>query len=186
MDKLKLNIILDSRRIEKYHPLMDELERQKIDNFELWPCLMFPSVVRSINLSHKMIVEDAKERGLQEVCIAEDDLWFPAEDGWEYFLSKKPAPQNYDLYLAATYIPPISNNMICGFHLYFVSSKFYDRFLSVPDEKHIDTSMDELKGNYIFCYPFAALQRAGFSSNNMTDVNYNSILKEEDVYGKFR
>jgi hypothetical protein len=64
-----------------------------------------------------------------------------------------------------------------------VHEKFYEKFLSVPDDVHIDTSMDELKGNYVFCYPFAALQRAGFSANNRTVVNYNPILKNEDVYG---
>ena len=56
---MKLNIILDARRVEKYHPLMEELERQGIIDFELWPCIVEPKVVTSINLSHKMIVRDA-------------------------------------------------------------------------------------------------------------------------------
>ena len=86
----KLNIIYDARRHEKYHPLMYELERQGITDFEIWPCIMLPDVVQSINASHKMIVRDAKDKGLEEVFIAEDDLFFPAKDGWEYFLKNKP------------------------------------------------------------------------------------------------
>lgn len=179
----KLNIIYDARRHEKYHPLMDELERQGIDDFEIWPCIMYDNVVSSINASHKMIVRDAQEKGLEEVFIAEDDLFFPANDGWEYFLRNKPKPTDYDIYLAATYIPEKPPTQICGFHLYSVSSRFYDQFLSVPDESHIDTAMNYVDGKYVFCTPFPALQRAGFSANNKCVCNYNAVLAKEDIYG---
>lgn len=160
---------------------MDELERQEITDFELWPCIIEPNVVKSINLSHKMIVREAQEKGLKEVCIAEDDVMFSAKDGWKYFLDNK--PEIYDLYLSATYIVTTPLKHICGFHLYCVHEKFYEKFLSVPDESHIDTVMDSVGGDFVFCYPFAALQRAGFSSNNKKIVNYNAVLKDEDVYG---
>lgn len=160
---------------------MDELKRQGITNYEIWPCKMLPSVVSSINNSHKMIVRDAMEKGEEETVICEDDLMFVAKDGWRYFLSKK--PKEYDLYLAATYILPVESNKICGFHLYFIHSRFYEKFLSVPDTSHIDTAMDDLNGEYHFCYPFAALQRAGYSANNGMITNYNQILEDKDVYG---
>lgn len=179
MDKPTLNVIFDERRIEKYEPLIAELKKHKI-KYEIWPCILSRNVVSAINASHKMIVRDAKEKGLKECFVAEDDVFFPAADGWQYFLNKK--PQTYDLYLACTYVVPISNNKVCGFHLYAISDKFYDRFLSIPDDVHIDTYMDELKGDYHYCYPFAALQRPGFSSNNMAQTNYNAILKPEDIY----
>jgi hypothetical protein len=70
MDKPRLNIIYDSRRIEKYEPLMAELATQKISDYEIWPCVMYDKVVSSINASHKMIVRDAMEKGEKEVCIA--------------------------------------------------------------------------------------------------------------------
>lgn len=178
---MKLNIILDSRRVEKYHPLIDELERQKIEEFELWECIMLPDIVSSINISHKMIVMDAQEKGLKEVAIAEDDLFFPAEDGWRYFMKNK--PEIFDLYLASTYVITEPLKHICGFHLYVIHSKFYESFLSIPDNVHIDTHMDSLKGDYHFCQPFAALQRPGFSANNKSVVNYNSVLKDNHVYG---
>lgn len=184
---MKLNIIFDDRRVEKYEPLIGELKRQGITDYEIWPCILRPNVVESINASHKMIVRDAKEKELDEVFIAEDDLMFPAKDGWSYFIKNKPKPEDYDIYLAATYVPPISNNIICGFHLYAVSAKFYDKFLSIPDKEHIDTAANDLKGNWVFCYPFAALQRPGFSANNSVGsghiVNYNRMIKDEDVYG---
>jgi hypothetical protein len=183
MDKPRLNIIFDERRIERYEPLMYELERQGIVEYEIFPCIMFPDVVASINASHKMIVAEAKRAGLKETCIAEDDVMFPAEDGWEYFLSKK--PNEYDLYLSGTYCVPVENKIITGFHLYMVHEKFYDTFLSVKDSVHIDTEFNNIKGDYHFCYPFAALQRPGWSNNNKEMANYNFILKdrEYDVYG---
>jgi len=185
MDSPCLNIIFDNRQPNDYDRLLQEFEQQGIHYYKFWEATVDKnSVVGSINASHKTIVRWAKESKMPEVCIAEQDLWFPADDGWGYFLSQK--PKEYDLYLSATYIIPIENQKVCGFHLYFVSERFYDQFLSVPDESHIDTSVGDLKGNFVFCYPFAALQNPGFSANNRAVVNYNSILKEEDVYGKFR
>lgn len=179
---VKLNIIYDARRHEKYHPLMDELERQGINEFEIWPCIMLPEIVQSINASHKMIVKDAKEKGLEEVFIAEDDLWFPAADGWQYFLKNKPNPFDYDVYLGGSYIPTDPPKHICGFHLYAVSAKYYDTFLSAPDNQHIDTAIDNIGGQFVFCYPFPALQRAGFSANNKMVCNYNATLRDQDIY----
>ena len=178
---MKVNIIFDSRRQEKYDPLINELKNQGIANYTIWPCLIYPSVVKSINASHKMIVKNAKDNGEPECVLMEDDCYFPAADGWKYFLDNK--PEDYDLYLAATYVVTKPLKHICGFHLYCVHEKFYEKFLSVPDESHIDTVMDSVKGDFVFCYPFAALQRPGFSANNKSVVNYNLILKKEDIYG---
>lgn len=179
---MKLNIIYDARRVEKYDPLINELIGQGIMDFEIFPCIMLPDIVSSINSSHKMIVRDAKEKGLPEVFIAEDDLQFTGKGAWDYFLSKKPSPENYDLYLASTYIIEEPLKSICGFHLYSVSAKFYDTFLSAPDNQHIDTLFNDIKGDYVFCHPFPALQRPGFSANNGMVVNYNSMIDPKHLY----
>jgi hypothetical protein len=42
--------------------------------------------------------------------------------------------------------------------------------------------MEDLLG-WTVCYPFAALQRKGFSANNMKEVDYNTLLQDIDVYG---
>src|ERR1700744_1364832 len=184
---MKLNIIWDSRRPEKWEPLMAELSTQGITDYEIWSCLILPEVVESISASHKMIVQDAKDKGLKEVCIAEDDLMFTAPGAWDYFLSKK--PRFFDLYLGGCYSPvkhgwdesPYSYTLEpVGFHLYILHERYYDTFLSPPDHLHIDTAQ---KSNTIkVCYPIVALQRPGFSANNKCDQDYNSILKPEDIY----
>jgi hypothetical protein len=174
------NIILDSRRVEKYDLLMKELSRQGITEYKIWPCIIVKEVVSSINLSHKMIVQDAKDNGLEYVCVMEDDCMFPAEDGWEYFVSS--IPEKFELHLSGTYILPITNRKIVGFHCYVLHESAYDRFLSVPHNVHIDTAMEDIL-DWTVCYPFAALQRKGFSANNMKEVDYNWVLSDCDIYG---
>lgn len=147
---------------------------------------MFPEIVRSINASHKMIVHKAKEEGLKECCIGEDDLKFESENGWEWFLKNK--PDVYDIYAAGSYMSfkrpqepgALKVDCIVGFHLYMVHERYYDTFLSTKDTDHIDSAQ---KSDSMFvCYPFAAIQRPGFSANNRTDVNYNVVLMPEDIY----
>lgn len=178
---IQLNIIYDNRWPEKYEPLINELFIQNID-YKIWSPVEAKTVVESINLSHKAIVSWAKKHNLDRVFIGEDDLHFPAKDGWQYYLQN--IPETFDIYAGGTYIDDLTNkNILCGFHLYCVSSKFYDKFLSVNDNCHIDTEINNLGGDFKVCRPFAALQRPGFSANNRMNVNYNSILKPEDIHG---
>lgn len=183
---MKLHIIYDDRRIEKYDPLIKELERQGIENYELIPCLTYPDVVFSINASHKMIVARAKKEGLVECLIGEDDLMFPNENGFEWFLKNK--PKVYDIYTACNYIGKkptgqkgaFRTDAVVGFHLYMVHSRYYDTFLETRDNAHIDA--EQKSPLMYFCYPYAALQRPGFSANNKAPVDYNfKWVNPEDI-----
>lgn len=177
----RLNIIFDDRFPNDKERLIREFEEQGIEDFKFWEAIVLTdSVVDSIAASHKMIVQNAKDSGFKSVIVAEQDLTFTCPNAWDYFIGNK--PEKFHLWLWGSYITPISNNQVCGFQLYVVAEKFYDRFLSVPKNQHIDTYMNELNGDYKFCYPFPALQRSGFSANNRIEVNYNSLLKDEDIY----
>lgn len=175
-----INVIYDNRWSNDHERLIKEFEIQKVD-FKFWDAVrLTESVVKSINASHKMIVRWAKENNQSECIIAEQDLMFTSPYSWEYFMEQK--PNEFDIYLWGSYIIPLSNNCICGFHLYIIHSKFYDQFLSVPDDVHIDVEMDKLKGDYKFCHPFPALQRVGFSANNCAVCDYNKQLPPEYIY----
>jgi len=177
----RINIIFDDRFGDDRQRLLKEFYEQGIDDFIFHPATVLKDcVVDSIAESHKAIVRQAKEEGLPEVIVAEQDISFTCPTAWHYFMSNK--PKEFDLWLWGSYIIPLSNNQVCGFQLYIVAEKFYDAFLSVPKNQHIDTYMNELKGDYKYCYPFPALQRSGFSANNKCEVNYNSILSEQDIY----
>lgn len=174
-----LNIIHDNRLFNRLEPLVEEMHRQGI-NYKIWDAVECKdSVIKSINLSHKQIVQYAKDNGLKEIAIGEDDLFFPAPNGWQFFLRNK--PEKYDLYLGCTFMP-LHAKSVCGFHLYCIHEQYYDKFLSIPDNVHIDTAQDELKGHFEFCYPYPALQRPMWSANNRAEVNYNAVLNKEDIY----
>lgn len=185
-----INIILDERRCERKELLLEEFRKQNITDYKFWDCVILPNVVESINASHKMIVRDAKERGLKEVCIGEDDLMFTCKGAWNYFLKQK--PPKYDVYIAGSYLinndynytaPLVKVNEWVGNHLIIVSENYYDTFLSVPNNDHIDTIQKGL-GDFFMCFPIPALQRPGFSSNNKCVCNYNSILPKSFIYEK--
>lgn len=176
-----VNVIYDKTHPEDWSRLIDEFYTQGISEYKFWDCISINyKPVESINSSHKMIVKDAKEKGLSECIIAEQDCHFTSPNSWKYFMEKK--PKEFDLYLACTY-GNLQSKLVCGFHLYIISEKFYDKFLSVPHDVHIDTEMHNLKGSYHFCYPFIAIQRAGFSINHGAVVDYNYQIKANgDIY----
>ncbi len=178
---MDINVIHDNRLTGRLEALMNEFKEQNITDYKIWSIVEDEkSVVRSINLSHKRIVAWAKKEGLKEVCIGEDDLCFSAKGGWQHFLDNK--PESFDLYLWGSYIVPLSNNCICGFQLYVVAEKFYDKFLATPTDTHIDTYFDNVEGDYKYCYPFSALQKPSWSANNRAISNYNSALRPEDIW----
>lgn len=191
---MEIHVLYDNRpQPDKLPILMAELRRQGIEPTKIWSPIEAKTVIASINRSHKAIVRYAKEIELSEVVLIEDDCQFVAPDGWQYFLNHK--PDDYDIYLGGCYglnkvafntvreqVGAIEIHNFVGLHCAIIHSRYYDRFLSVPDNEHIDTIQAGM-GKFYLCYPMAAIQRKGFSANNMAEVDYNSQLVAEDVYG---
>lgn len=182
---MKIHILHDNQRSERLEPLLKELAAQGITDYEIIQPEIDPKKFpfENINHAHKSLVRMAKEKGMKEICIMEDDNYFVSPNAWKYFLENK--PKDYTVYVSATYIMPPSHNLLTGFQMYFVHEKFYDLYLSVPDKVHIDNAICDLKSNHKICYPFASLQRPGYSANNPGhEVNYNAGcgIKETDLY----
>ena len=178
-----LNIICGNYT-ERMPRLIQELLRQGITDYKLWDGLILSrSVKESINASHKMIVRWAKENGLSEVCLGEDDLKFSHPDAWKYYLSQKPI--DYDLYLGGVFLGvPDDLGVVhdfTGMTLYCISEKFYDQFLSVPDDEHIDKSLDGL-GLYYVCRPFVVTQFDGVSSNTGKFEKYGDLVAGREFF----
>jgi len=187
-----LNVINDIRNGRR-EALEAHLLSRRVP-YRLWDAVMLPGdTVASINASHKQIVRWAKSIDAQCVAIAEDDVFFAAPDGWKYWLSKW--DQGADIYLGANYsnsrqayyelVPEeLAGHLyteIIGLHCYIIRSAWYDAFLSVPDNAHIDTA--QKGGLFLVPYPFAAIQSPGLSANSKQFVDLNVNLKPEDVYG---
>jgi len=183
---MKLNII-HGKQSKRLPILYKELSEQEITDFEIWQGVHDSnSVVRSINLSHKQIVQNAKDLGLQKVCIAEDDIMFLHPQGYQYFLENE--PQTYDMYLGGIYLGDIRKDYtveyFTGMHLYIIHELFYDTFLSLPEHEHIDRALSGL-GLYKVCNKFVAMQHNGVSSNTGKHEVYDKFLNNRQVFNGY-
>lgn len=170
-----------------------ELNRQGF-GCDIWDCVEDRhSVVRSINLSHKKIVQWAKSADKDWVCIGEDDCEFPAKDGLaKWAVGIDALDGDADIYLAGNYaLSPadiaqrglVKTDQITGLHCYCIYKRFYDTFLSMPEDEHIDTVLGG-KGEFYTIYPIVAIQGKGWSSNQGMEVDYNTLLKGwGSIYG---
>jgi hypothetical protein len=159
---------------------MHELSRQGIKDYRIWPAVFDSPICKGVSKAHKQIVRCL--RNLPEIIIAEDDIKFPAEDGFEYFLKRK--PEDFDLYLGGIYRGEIKDGKttdFSGLHLYIIKQKFYDTFLSINEEKHLDTELKG-KGDYHVCYPFAAIQYSGYSDVERAKTNFEGLLTDKLIY----
>lgn len=150
------------------------------------------NVVKSISMSHKHIVRMARLAGVEEVFIVEEDVMFTSPDSVRYFLENK--PNDYDLYLGGCYgLNQLAKERIekagpgahaihnfTGLHCYIIHSRYFDKFLSLPEDQHIDNQPG--MGQFYVCYPFIALQHPGWSANNRLKVDYNTTISENFKY----
>lgn len=157
--------------------LLNELQQQDINEFNIVEGVHDKhSVVRAINLSHKKVVQQALDEGLETCAIFEDDIKFTDIGAWDFYLSQM--PKEFDLYLGGIYLGDIAeDNTIKAFtalHCYIIHSRFYATFLSTPDNIHIDRSLDNL-GKYVVCNPFVAVQFSGYSANTGKEETYDNL-----------
>jgi len=180
---MEINVLHGGREERKEH-FLNQFKEQGITDYEIWDGLHDKhSIVRTINQSHKQIVEYAMLKGEPMVCIAEDDVLFVHPNSYKYFLEN--IPQDFDIYLGGIYTGHIeldnSVKSFTGFHLYIVHERFYETFLSTNPDAHIDISLANL-GKYIVCNPMVAIQRNGFSSNTGKNENYDFLLTNKSLY----
>lgn len=177
---MKLHI-LNGGFINRTEQLMKELDSQNITDYQLWDGVHdSTSIKKSINLSHKQIVQYALDNDLDEITIAENDIHFYSPKSWEYYWSNKPNWWEYDMYMGMIFLGEIApENKVfdfTGMTIYSVSKKFYDIFLSMPADEHIDRSL-AFKGDYHVCVPFVATQHNGLSANTGKMESYDSLLE---------
>jgi hypothetical protein len=162
------------------------LAKQKIQA-NLWSGIRHEKPHVGIMRAHKQIVAHAKASRLEAVCIMEDDCLFPAEDGWDWFLHKY--SKDCGIFFGGTYCREILDyetiRKPVGMHCYIIQNWFYDTFLSLGEDKHLDFALHG-RATYGLCYPMAAIQRPGYSDNNKADANHNTVLEAKQVYGGIR
>ena len=161
---------------QRRHLIKSEVDRLNI-RAVLWDAVVLPNTITAISQSHKKIVRNAKICGKKLCAIAEDDCIFTSENGWNYFLEN--LPQDFDIYLSSFYSGvPLEDKSLHGFSgltCYVISERFYDTFLSLPENKNIDRAMTGM-GKFLFCDPFVTKQRNGYSFHRKKEVNDEHYL----------
>jgi len=153
------------------------------------------NVLLSISGSHKTYVKMAYDTGMEEICIAENDLHLFAPGALKYFFDHK--PNEFDLYLGGVFHGHIDDKGLiqdfCGLSLYIVSKRFYRLFLSVKDIDNIDRALAVNNFNpwirsslkYYVCDPFVCTQHGGWSDSKQHHVeSYDHLLQGRRLFGQ--
>lgn len=171
-----LHILHLRHREDRMITLKQELITQGIKDYKIVFGFTDRSAKTNISRGHKSIVRMAKEQELPFVIIAEDDVKFTQHTSYRRFIETM--PMDCDMYLASVYTGAIKEDnsveMFCGMTLYAVFEKFFDTFLSLDENMHIDRAL-EGKGRYIVANPFLATQYPGYS-----DQRKRMALNDDD------
>lgn len=185
-----LNIIhlpnneLYPHRKEREDSFLKQIKEQNIKDYNIWEGVFNPdNTIQAVSQAHKQIVRAAKEQNRPRVIIAEDDFSFTNKGAWQYFLNS--IPEKYDVFLSHIYHGKYEldtgklKGPFASLTLYSVHNRFYDKFLSMPEDKHLDLVMNIAWRYDIFvCLPMVCRQINGYSENNKEYKNW--IEKEKD------
>lgn len=169
--------------------LMYELSKQGITDYSIIEGFYDPkNTKQAIHKGHRLIVELAKKQNLPFVLITEDDIVFTHPNSFNYFISQ--IPESYDIFSGLVYSATMEGNRIMRggsgmTSLYFISSRFYDFFLSMNVDNHIDRelALTAHKHEYYVIDKYVCTQRGGFSINRMQDgMNYDAYLEGREIY----
>lgn len=186
-----LNIIHLFRRDDRYQSLRSELVKQNITDYKLWEGIEEKHNRKlGIHQAHNKIVQDAKDNNLERVFIAEDDIYWFAEGAWQYYLDN--IPEQFDIYFAMIMVGEIDNrnrliSQGSGMTCYCVHNRFYDTFLAINPDSHIDREITSQWEKYEFYTPpkFVCSQIGGKSDNTMKAGNdYKPLLENRKLFGR--
>lgn len=141
-----------------------------------------------INQSFKNIVAWAKEQKLKYVFIGEDDLTFSSPGAWQYFLDNM--PEEFDIYSGGIYSGHVENGRILtgysGNTLIVVHENFYDTFLAIRPDNHLDRELGMMahKKNFRIVEPFVVYQIQGYSDNHRRETKHESYLEKMKLFGR--
>lgn len=173
---------------------LQQFHQQSIEQgfgYRVWPGIFCRgNNKQGINLAHRQIVQYAKDNNLPYVCISEDDCRFMAPGAWRYFLENTPA--DFDIYLSMYYACDLVEGnrimtLFSGMTMYIVHSRFYETFLSLPNDCHIDRDMlgrvaDQYK--FMVCDQVVCEQDGSKSDNTHCTIgSYRSYLVGRKIYG---
>jgi hypothetical protein len=176
-----------------HYPHREEREKSVIEQmnmegcqYKFWPGIVANPRKTGINRAHRQIVQWAKDTNQQSVIIAEDDLLWYDKGAWKYYLDKM--PEDYDIYLSSYYSGKANENNIIqsfsGLTLYSVHSRYFDKYLAIPEHMHIDTGISLIGGKFVVCDKFVTKQMKSFSEQRGRIADDSGRHKGKPIYGQ--
>lgn len=183
-----LNVLHLSNREDREINLLKQFSEQNINSFLIWEGEEYPHNRKmGVCRGHKRVIEFAKKMQLPRVHFCEDDISFFAPLAWQYYLDN--VPDDYDMYFGMIYHGVIKDNRIAsvcsGFTLYTVHERFYDTFLSVEDDAHIDREITQRfheSHKLMVCDKFVCEQFYCKSDNTRMICDYTPYLEGRPIY----
>jgi len=174
--------------IERRKSFENEIEFQGIQEVKVWDAIYNDKMpLTGCCQSHKQIIREAKESGLNRCIVMEDDTTFTSFGAWQYFLDT--IPESFDLYLGMSYsLMDYPNGIVKGYFdsmsLYCVNSSFFDDFLAVDESKHLDWGMSEFcdTKEIKIASPYVCQQLNGFSFNANKVREYDWRLQGKQLF----
>lgn len=170
--------------------LIEELEHQKISDYSIIEGFYEKiNTKKAIHKGHRLIVELAKKQNFPNCIIAEDDIVFTSPNSYKYFINN--IPESYDIFSGLMYVGQSDeNNKILNgasgiMTLYSIHSRFYDFFLSLDVDTHIDRDLGNtaFEHEYYVCDKVVCIQRGGYSFNLKKEMYYDDYLADKPLYG---
>jgi GR25 family glycosyltransferase involved in LPS biosynthesis len=183
-----LMVIHDHKRTDRYNLLIKELQSQNINPDEV---IWMPSVrdplgpITGISKAHRNCVQKAKDLGLDHVTILEDDIMFTSPHSFRRYMDIfSDLPEDWDIYFAGLYsmmgrkqhsATLVTARDIAGLQCYTVRNKFFDTFLTAPDNYHIDRwLLPKGHAKAYITWPFLAMQHDGHSDQKNRHLTLSS------------
>lgn len=182
----KINSIADIR----LGRLLKELKTQEITDYSIIGGYYDPfNTKQAIHKGHKAIVQSAKDKGLPNCIIAEDDIKFSSPNSYKYFLSQ--IPEFYDIFSGLIYAGAVEHGRVMNgasgiMTLYSIHNRFYDFFLSLDVNTHVDREigLTAFEHEYFVCEPMVVEQRGGYSFNRRQILFYDVYLEGKVLFGQ--
>lgn len=191
-------IIVGNRKKGEEFSLTADLSKVGINHVYIQPGVYEHANPRTnISTAHKNCILHAIDQGWDYCIILEDDVKFTHTDSYRYFIGNIVSlPLDWDIYTSGFYTASSFgkdyNHVyrifdFSGLHCYAVNKKFYDKFLSCPKGVNIDRWISSPGNGISFCcYPFAAVQSAGFSENTNMYKDYSNLISDKELFSGFK
>jgi len=190
-------------RIDREVNMFNELN-SFVDNCTIFDAIRRYEGYEGTSMSFRAIIKEAKNRGLKQVLIFEDDVKFTSLKSNDQFQRCiDTLPDDWDILLGGTYglvnMDDINKDPyneyirkvgdFSSLHCVLFNESCYDKIL-LHDTKsnltHIDRYLGSLskdgKLNVFLSYPMIAIQYSTFSDNCKGYVNYDWALKRFELY----